>query len=342
MFVPSDPPSSRRAFLTGAAGIHRRRPGQASAAEYFLRLSRPAMACTFELFLPEEERGRLAAAQQALEQVDDIEARLTVYRETSEVSRVNRRAASGPVHVSAELHALLRLAREIGRETGGTYDVTCGALIRCWGFLHRAGRIPDPDALDRARKASGWERVVFDDDAETIAWAAPGVEINLGSIGKGYALDHIAAALRASGIHDFLLHAGQSSVLAAGNAGAGDGWTVAIADGRRPGGRLGTLVLGDQALSTSGIGQQRFTIEGRRYGHIIDPRSGTPSDACVQSSVVAPSAAVSEALSTAFFVMAEPDVCAYCAVRPAIGRVTLRPGFEAPVVEHVTLVPATP
>jgi FAD:protein FMN transferase len=333
-------PSSRRAFLTGA-GLRRQPRTAASPAEYFLRLSRPAMACTFELFLPPRQRDRLAAAQQALEQVDAIEAQLTVFRATSEVARLNRGAASEPVHVSHALHALLRLAREIGLETGGAYDVTCGTLVRCWGFRQRAGRVPDAGTLDRARNASGWSRVLFDDDAGTIAFAVPGLEINLGSIGKGYALDHMAACLRAGGIHDFLLQAGGSSVLAAGESGAGPGWTVAIADGRRPDARLGTIVLSDQALSTSGIGRQSFTIDGRRYGHIIDPRSGAPSDACVQSSVVAPSAAVSEALSTAFFVMHEPHVRAYCAERPAIGRVTLRPGVEVPIVERLELLTET-
>jgi thiamine biosynthesis lipoprotein len=298
------------------------------------------MACTFELLLPPSDRDRLPAAQHALERVDAIESQLTVFRDTGEVARLNLDAAARPVRVSGTLYRLLRLAREIGRETGGAYDVTCGALVRCWGFLRRSGRIPDAETLDRARNASGWSRVQFDDAAETIAFATPGLEINLGSIGKGYALDHIAAALHADGVHHFLLHAGHSSVLAAGDSGAARGWMVAIADGRRPGARLGTIALCDQSLSTSGIGQQGFTIDGRRYGHIIDPRSGAPSNACVQSSVVAPSAAVSEALSTAFFVMQEPEVRAYCAAHPAVGRVTLRPGVEAPIVERVDLVQA--
>ena len=298
------------------------------------------MACTFELLLPPGERDRLPAAQHALERVDAIESQLTVFRDTSEVARLNRDAASRPVPVSSSLYGLLRLARDIGHETAGAYDVTCGALVRCWGFLRRTGRIPDGVTLDRARNASRWSRVRFDDAAGTIAFAAPGLEINLGSIGKGYALDCIAAALRADGVHDFLLHAGHSSVLAAGDSGATRGWIVAIADGRHPGARLGTIALCDQSLSTSGIGQQGFTIDGRRYGHIIDPRSGTPSDACVQSSVVAPSAALSEALSTAFFVMQEHDVCDYCALHPIVGRVTLRPGLEAPIVERVDLVRA--
>jgi FAD:protein FMN transferase len=332
-------PSSRRAFLTGA-GLRSPHRAPASPADYFLRLSRPAMACTFELLLRPLERDRLPAAQHALERVDAIESQLTVFRETSEVSRLNRDAAARPVRVSGALHGLLRLARDIGHETAGAYDVTCGALVRCWGFLRRSGRIPDGVTLDRARNVSGWSRVLFDDAAETIAFATPGLEINLGSIGKGYALDHIAAALRADGVHDFLLHAGHSSVLAAGESGTAKGWTVAIADGRRLGARLGTIALCDQSLSTSGIGQQGFTIDGRRYGHIIDPRSGEPSDACVQSSVVAPSAAVSEALSTAFFVMQEQEVRAYCAAHPAVGRVTLRPGVEAPIVDRVDLVRA--
>jgi FAD:protein FMN transferase len=331
-------PSSRRAFLTGA-GLRSPHHAPAASSGYFLRLSRPAMACTLELLLPPGERDRLPAAQHALERVDAIESQLTVFRETSEVARLNRDAASRPVQVSNSLYRLLRLARDIGHETGGAYDVTCGALVRCWGFLRRSGRIPDGMTLDRARNASGWSRVRFDDAAETIAFATSGLEINLGSIGKGYALDCIAAALRADGVHDFLLHAGHSSVLAAGDSGATRGWIVAIADGRSPGARLGTIALSNQSLSTSGIGQQGFAIDGRRYGPIIDPRSGAPSDACMQSSVVAPSAALSEALSTAFFVMQEHEARDYCAVHPINGRVTLRPAVDAPIVERVDLAP---
>jgi thiamine biosynthesis lipoprotein len=328
---------SRRAFLTRAG--RRRESSPLLAADYLLQLSRTAMACTFELFLHSSDRRFLARAQAALEQVDVLEAQLSVFRESSELSRINRFAADGPVPVSPNLYSLLRFAREIGRETAGAYDVTTGALIRCWGFLRRSGRVPDSAALERARTASGWEHVVFHDATQTIAFDVPDVEINLGSIGKGYALDCIAARLRAAGVCDFLLHAGFRSVLAAGCCGAADGWSIALADGRTAGHRLGMVMLRDRALSTSGIGQQSFEADGRRYGHILDPRSGVPSDACVQSSAVAPSAAASEALSTAFFVMQDADVRTYCTRHSEVGRATVR-RFEAlPIVQGLELIP---
>ena len=297
------------------------------------------MACTFELFLPSADRARLPEAHEALAGIDRLEAQLSVYRDESDISAINRRAAVAPVHVEPRLYALLRRARDIGAATGGAYDLTTGALTRCWGFLRRQGRVPSPADLEAARAVSGWPRVVFDDVRSSVGFTRPGVELNLGSIGKGYALDRVAAHLRAAGIRHFLLHAGYSSMLASGSPDGGQGWAIALKDPRQPGSRLGVIRLRDQALSTSGLGEQSFEAGGRRYGHILDPRTGWPSDASVQCTVVAPDAARAEALSTAFFVMDEAAVHACMALEPGVGRLSVRSRGpeDQPIAERLRL-----
>jgi thiamine biosynthesis lipoprotein len=336
--APSVSRSSRRAFLTGRTPRRSDPDVIGSHDEGLLRLRRRAMACSFELLLHTRDRSRLAAAHAGLALVDEVEAQLSVYRDDSEVAHLNRTAHERPVPLDAGLYELIRLARALGHETAGAYDITTGALIRCWGFFERQPRVPCAGALAAARASSGWSAVDLDEDARTIRFRVPGIELNFGSIGKGHALDRIAARLRDAGLTDFLLHAGQSSVVASGHGDEGEGWLVALRD-PRSGGRLGTLRLRDEALSTSGIGEQGFEVDGQRLGHVLDPRTGWPSRECLQSSVVSDGGAVAEALSTAFFVMDEIAVRTCCDGRPEVKRVTLRTADGAPIVAGLVLGP---
>ena len=140
------------------------------------------------------------------------------------------------------------------------------------------------------------------------------MELNLGSIGKGYALDRCRELLEAGGMTDFLLHGGQSSLLARGsrNPGGDEGWWIGVRDPLRPGGRLGLLRLHDRALGTSGTGTQFFYHAGRRYGHILDPRTGQPAEGVLSSTVLARTAAEADALSTAFYVLGPTAALEYC------------------------------
>lgn len=332
-------PASRRSFFSSLAGSSARRVDEPLPSDHLLRLSRPAMACTFELFLRATDRSGLPEAHEALGEIDRLEAQLSIYRDDSEITGINRRAGAGPVVVERRLYALLRRAHAIGLATGGAYDLTTGALTRCWGFLRREGRVPAADALEAARAACGWTRVVFDDERTCVRFTVAGVELNLGSIGKGYALDCVAARLRRVGIRDFLLHAGHSSILASGTSGTGEGWAVAIKDPRGPRARLGVVRLRDRALSTSGVGEQGFDAGGRRHGHILDPRTGWPSDASLQCTVAASDAARAEALSTAFFVMDEPEVRVCMEEAPDVGRVSVRSASrgDPPIVERLAV-----
>jgi thiamine biosynthesis lipoprotein len=273
-----------------------------------LVVGREAMACRFEVaFNAGEVAGDTELAMDALDLVDGVEERLSIYRPDSELSRINAAAAAGWVAVSADTWHLLARARELAVVTGGAFDLAAGALVRAWGFERRQGRVPEPAALEAAIAASGMRHVEFDDAARRIRFLHPGVALNPGAIGKGWALDRAVALLASRGVPSCLVHGGQSSVAARGTQGPAvggrRGWRVGLRHPLRPGRRLATIVLRDRALGTSGSGTQFFIDRGQRIGHILDPRTGLPADGVVSATVIAESAADADALATALFVL---------------------------------------
>lgn len=338
--------TSRREFLRGFAPASQAEPGDALAGPaepvaeqaYLVQLKRRAMACDFELYLnagqyPQASEVGLAA----FDLIDQLEEQLSVFRPSSEVSQINAHAERGPVHVESRLWALLAQAMQIFRDTAGAYDITAGPLVKAWGFYRRAGAIPDPQVLEQALSCIGSDSVELDESAGTIHFTKPGVELNLGSIGKGYALDRAAELLAAAEIADFLWHGGQSSVLARGtSAGNARGWSVGIRDPVRSDRRLAEIDLCDRALSTSGSGVQFFRHGGKRYGHILDPRTGWPAEGMFSATVVAPTAAEADALSTAFYVMGVEKALEYCRTHTAIGTLLVYPSTQGSKVEFTT------
>ncbi len=314
-------------------------PGEPPAA-YLLQVGRDAMACEFQVLLNAgQHEGATEAALEALDLVDELEDQLTVYRDHSEVSRLNRAAAEGPVVVESRLFALLERAVAIHAETGHAFDITAGPLTRAWGFFRREGRLPDQAALDATRRQVGSQWLELDAAASSVRFLRPGLEINLGAIGKGYALDRCAERLLALGVDDFLVHGGRSSVLAHGSRQAddgGDGWSIALRHPLRHQQRLAEIRLRDRALGTSGSGNQFFQFQGHRYGHVIDPRSGRPADDLLSASVLAPTAADADALATACFVMGLDASLEYCAAHPELAAIFVRPGPRAGEMEIVT------
>lgn len=299
---------------------------------YWLHISRPAMACRFEVTLPMRDRRGVVVSQKGLEEADRLEEQLSIFRKTSEVSHVNREAANWPVRVTDSLMSLLQLCLDLHRETEGAFDITSGPLSRCWGFVRRQGRIPELEELASAQSSVGSEKIILDPTLNTVHFTTPGVEINLGSIGKGYALDRIGSLIEGR-VQTALLSAGSSSMLAIG-AGKREhgGWNTGI---RHPGDttrRLARLRLRDAALATSGSEEQFFEHEGRRYGHIIDPRTGQPSEVVSGVSVIAQSAAMADALATAFYVGGRDLAERYCGTHNDVMAVMLEHGSEEPIV----------
>jgi FAD:protein FMN transferase len=303
-------------------------------SDLLIHVSRRAMACEFEVRFPAERYQQgTESALEALDLVEALEEQISYFRPGSELSRVNLLAAEEPVELGPPLFDLLRLAMTLYEETEGAYDVTSAPLWEAWGFARRSGQIPSPAQLAEARSRVGSHLVELDATRRTVRFRQPGVRINLASIGKGYALDVCAERLLALGLADFLLHGGQSSVLARGNRGKEEPWEIGIRHPRQPGRRLGVVRLHDRALGTSGGQFQSFRHQGHRYGHILDPRSGWPAEAVLATTVLAPSAALADALSTAFYVMGPDRSLDYCRTHPGIGAILISAGSHGEDVE---------
>jgi thiamine biosynthesis lipoprotein len=295
--------------------------------DHWIRVYRGAMACRFEVTLSGEDARHISVARDALTEADRLEAALTVFRDSSDLVRVNQTAADAPAPVDAELFDLLARCRALHDETDGAFDVTSTPLSRCWGFLDRQGRVPVADHLDAARARVGMPLVTLDADARTVRFARAGMELNLGSIGKGYAVERIADRLRARGVRHALVSAGSSSVRAIG--GRGDGWSIhlrsrgaprfaaAAEDDAAASEPLARVWLRDAALGTSGAGEQFIEADdGRRYGHVLDPRTGWPASGLLSVSVIARDAADADAWATACFVGGLDLARRYCDAHP--------------------------
>jgi thiamine biosynthesis lipoprotein len=300
-----------------------------------LRASHRAMATLFEVVLPFGTPGAHELAGAAFAEIDRLEQQLTVYRDSSEVSRLNSLAPLVAVPVEEGLFNLLTQAARLTDETAGAFDVTAGALIKAWGFYRGPRRVPSDDERTEALSRVGMRHVICDAERRTVRYQRPGLEINLGSIGKGYALDRAAALLReAYGTSSALLHGGHSSVYAIGTEpGERRGWTIGLPHPWEPGRRLALVRLRDGALGTSAATFQHLEYNGRKLGHILDPRSGWPAEGIASATAVAPTAAEADALATAFYILGVEAARDYCAAHPGIGAVLLPAGESArPVV----------
>jgi thiamine biosynthesis lipoprotein len=294
-----------------------------------VRVHRPAMGSYFEVRLPAATPGAVDLACRALDLIEALEAQLTVYRDDSEISRLNESAHLGPVPVEKGLFGLLETAVSLSRETEGAYDVTSGALSEAWGFVKGPKRVPTAAALENARSRTGYLHLRLDPSRSTVAFDRAGVRINLGSIGKGHALDRAAGLLR-----DYwwptpaLVHGGRSSLFALGSPPGQPGgrWEIALRNPFEPDAPLGILRLRDRGLGTSGAAFQHFVVDGTIYGHIIDPRSGMPALGPASVTVLAPTAALADALSTAFYLLGPKAAEDYAANHPDVGVVIVEEG----------------
>ena len=234
------------------------------------------------------------------------------------------------MRVERRLFGLLESAVAISRETGGAYDVTSGALSEAWGFVKGPKRVPDEAALAEARARTGWQQLRLDPEASTVGFDREGIRINLGSIGKGYAIDRAIELIRAHSLIDSaLVHGGHSSLFALGSppgqfAGR---WEVAVRNPFEPEKPLGILRLRNRGLGTSGSAFQQFVVgrQGLRPHHRPADRASRPRGPA-SVTVLAPSAAMADALSTAFYLLGPEAAAAYTADHPEVGVVIVLEG----------------
>jgi len=289
-----------------------------------VKLATFAMACRFELVLEEGDPVRLrAAGEEAIAEIELLDRQLSRFLPESDVSWINAHAAHEPVKVEPRLFQLLQRAKEISEASGGAFDITVAPLMRAWGLTNGDGHIPDRDELERARAVVGMKHLALDQSSFTVRFDIPGVEIDLGAIGKGYAIERAVDCLREAGVTRALIHGGTSTAFGIGkwefgignlefgngNLELGNGEPApprrrAISKFQIPNSKWRVSLL-DSALSVSAIHGRSFTRDGREYGHVIDPRTGEPVSHTRLAAVWGPSPTDCDALSTALLVLGE-------------------------------------
>ena len=302
-------------------------------------LARSAMATRFELVLHGTDEAVLrAAGEEALDEIVRVEDELSYFRPTSQIFRINQEAATRPIRVAPWLFRLLLQARRLSVESGGTFDITVAPLMRCWGLYTREGRVPDPEELAAARTKTGMNLVELDEASSTVRFTREGVQLDLGSIGKGYAVERAGELLREAGVSSALLHGGTSTVLAIGTPPDQDGWTIALehpANIKGSQAHTGVLVLPlakvklrNESLSVSAVWGKSFTAADRSYGHVIDPRTGQPTAGALLSAIVLPSATESDALSTMLLTLGPEGLEQVLRLRPGMRALVAGSGTE--------------
>ena len=279
-----------------------------------VKLAREAMATRFEIILHGENPTSLqSAGEEALEEIDWVEAQLSIYRPDSQINRANHLAAAGPVQMEPTIFALLQRCKTLSQWTQGAFDITLGPLIRCWGFMGKSGLAPTDESVQQARKLVGMRRVHLDCNQFTIQFDQKGVMLDLGSIGKGYALERAKEILETNGVRSALLHGGTSTVATIGTPPNQDAWKIAIATPRKekePAEKkeptdaqpLGFAKLKGESLSVSAVWGKSFQSAEKEYGHVIDGRTGFPSTGIALAAVQTTSATDADAISTALLV----------------------------------------
>lgn len=274
----------------------------------------------------------LPAVEAALAAMREVEAKMSAHLETSEIAAINRAAGTRPVQVSPETLATIRLGLEIGRLTGGAFDITIKPLMDLWAIGRRGDQLPALEAVEATRRLVDYRRVRIDEARREVMLEQAGMALDLGGIAKGHAVDAAARVLLEHGVTGALINAG-GDIFALGQRARNRAWRIAVQHPRRSADFIAILELGNTAVVTSGDYQRFIDVDGRRYHHILDPRTGAPARGLVSATTVAPSAALADAWSTALFVLG-----------PERGLELVRqvPGLEGLVVTPAGAVSYTP
>jgi FAD:protein FMN transferase len=244
-----------------------------------------------------ERYGEIAFAE-----IDRIEALLSHYRPSSELSRINRAAFVSEVTTDPETFAFLSAAFEWSARSNGAFDISVGRLMKVWGFFGGSGSRPAPADLLVARESVGWGKVVLDRDHRSVRFRSPGIELDPGGIGKGYAVDRAVQLLQALGVPAALLSAGSSSIYALGSPPGASGWKIRVPAANRQQ-SISSVTLTNSSLSTANLTEKHFIADGRLYGSIMNPDTLHPIDGVAQVTVISASAMDSDVMSNALFVL---------------------------------------
>jgi thiamine biosynthesis lipoprotein len=269
-----------------------------------LESSVDAMGSVYTMALYGTDQDRLkVAAEEAAEEVQRLDRMLSNYIPTSDLSQINRDAGNGPVRVAPELFDLLTECMKYSRASEGAFDVTVGPLMKVWGFYKGTGRLPHRAEILGALSRVGYQKIQLDPSNHSVQFARDGMNIDLGGIGKGYAVDRMVDIIRKDGIRVGLISAAGSSIYAMGAPPTEPrGWKVSIKNPKKPSTTIQDVYLKDQSMSTSGNYEKFFYAEGRMWSHIMDPRTGYPAEGILSVSVIAPKTIDSEAWTKPFYI----------------------------------------
>jgi thiamine biosynthesis lipoprotein len=278
------------------------------AEELFTRVH-PAMGTDFTLYIYVADAAAAdREADRAFAIVDQLESLLSNYQPQSELSRINANASARAVTTDPETFRFLKESLAWSARSDGAFDITVGKLMKAWGFFRSTGHVPSDAELTRVRAETGWKRVVLNAGTRIVRFTAPGVELDPGGIGKGFAVDAAIQMLRADGVHAALLSAGSSTIYGLGAPPDAEGWRVRVPDPQHldvaaHGEDISSVILHDTSLSTANCSEKHFVVGTHQYCHIMDPRTLRPVEGRLQATVIAPSATDSDALSNAMFVL---------------------------------------
>ena len=237
------------------------------------------------------------------EEIDRIENLLSTWKPESDLSRLNREAASGWYVTDEETFELLNKSVEYARLSDGAFDITAGPIIRLWGFHTRSDqRVPSPDEIAETMTVVGYSLLELDEDKKAVRFSREGMELDVSGVAKGYAVDKAVITLRGMDIRNALINLG-GNVFAMGSPPGRERWRIAVRDPRSDKDDVGRLLVTDQGVASSGQYVRYIEIKSRRYGHIIDPRTGKPVEGVRGTTIIAPDAVTADILSTATFVM---------------------------------------
>jgi thiamine biosynthesis lipoprotein len=273
----------------------------------------------------------------AFVEIDRLDDLMSNYKPGSELSNINREAIRQPVVITPELFNLLERSVRYSEETDGAFDVTVGPLMKSWGFFRGWGRLPEKAELSDWLDRIGYRHVKLDTASRTIKFDKPGIELDLGAIGKGYAVDRVVEMLRAEGVTRALVSSGTSSIYALGAPPGETGWKISICDPLDRRKQACSVRLQDLSISISGSYEKSFVLDGKLYTHLLDPRNGMPAEDMLMTGVIAVSNTATDALSTAFFVSGVEQTEVYLQNHSDLAAIFFVPTHLSRSVQQVTL-----
>jgi FAD:protein FMN transferase len=245
------------------------------------------------------------AVNKAFEEINRVEDVFSVYKDTSEISRINRLRKDEKLRASDEVFDLIEKSIEFSKKTEGAFDITVKPLVDLWGKAKKGNRLPTEDEIKLALDRVGYEKIILDEIDRTISFKKEGMALDMGGIAKGYATGRAIGILKKNGIDDAIVSTA-GDLYCLGRRSKNKLWKVGVQDPRRKNRIFSEIELEDMAISTSGDYERYFILNGRRYSHIIDPRTGYPvGDDVVSSSVIASDSSTADILATSLAILGD-------------------------------------